>query len=98
MSQKTSNSINIIVAYVSLILNLAYLGSWFYFSKNSTGFDEAKANFEGLWKVDVTYLTIALIILSIFSFIYFARTIGIVPKILMLVQIIIAGWLSWSLL
>lgn len=98
MGARTWNIIKTVTAYFSLLLNVLYISTWIYLIENSNGFEEAQRRFGNLWKIDHTLLIVSAIVLSIFSIIYFARTPGFLAKLFLFVQIIFAGWFSWSML
>jgi len=87
-----------IVAYGSLALNLALIGSWSLFAYTIEKHEDAQMAFYKLWPFDYYILAFIAIFLGIFSCIYFARTKGVWPKIWLVIQILLVHLFAWGLL
>ncbi|WP_188507910.1 hypothetical protein [Parapedobacter pyrenivorans] len=89
-----------ILAYLSLLLNIAYLSLWIgvFNAYEGRPFEEVKAKFESFMPFSHGWTVFLLILLSVFSLIILARKPAVLPKILAVLQSFFVFMYIWQFL
>lgn len=79
------------LAYISVLINIYVFSLWTYIYKTSNSYEDRNARFNGLLPsfMSTTLFDMLIVLLSIASVIYFAKTDRTYEKIIMAVQLMV---------